>query len=74
MTDESHRPTSAIADVCQSGMGGVGGGANRRHILSGDLAAAIVDEPDVHRTVVLSRPSLDSRSIGPGKVGVAPLL
>jgi hypothetical protein len=53
---------------------GVGGGANRRHIVGSDLAAAIVDESDVDRTVRLARPSFDSRAIGPGKVGVAPLL
>jgi hypothetical protein len=53
---------------------GVGGGANGRHIVGGDLAAAIVDESDVDRTVRLARPSFDGRAIGPGKVGVAPLL
>src|SRR5882757_11211696 len=34
---------------------GVGGGANGRHIVGGDLAAAIVDESDVDRTVILAR-------------------
>jgi hypothetical protein len=62
------------ANLRRSGIGGVGGGANRRHIFGRDLATAIVDEPDVHRTVGLARPSFASRTIGPGKVGVAPLL
>ncbi|HXO52416.1 MAG TPA: FAD-dependent monooxygenase, partial [Mycobacterium sp.] len=29
----------------RSGIGGVCGGANRRYLVGGDLAAAIVDEP-----------------------------
>ena len=61
-------------NVRQPGISGVGGGAYRRHIVGGDLAAAIVDESDVDRTVRLARPSFDGRSVGPGKVGVAPLL
>jgi len=74
------RRTGEVADcghspnLLQCGIGGVGGGANRRDIVGGDLAAAIVDEPDVDRTVVLARPSLDRRPSGAGKVGVAPLL
>jgi hypothetical protein len=66
---ERKKSRSSVWNRC-----GVGGGANGRHIVGGDLAAAIVDEPDVDRTIILARPSFDGRSIRPGKVGVAPLL